>query len=503
MINKHKKIILVLIILLGFAFRYYGAATVPINFDEISATVIANNDISFDGDNLRLPLMNKFGEGILSTAYLSKIGWHLFGKSIFSARIIFVFFGVLTIFLIYLLTKRALGAKTALIASFLFAISQFSISNNRLANNNNVLMLMSILSLFIFYKGLLLANKKLILLNGLIIAIGFYFHESILGLIPIYFIFLSVCPKYRKWLRSKYIYYSFLITLCFVLPLIGIKLYYGAPRINFVYNETTIGLSLNAIGLYLGELILILIRPFVNLFNYISSSIDPELSQVNFILGILIMTAVIRLFKDKKPFIRLLIVCFLFNFIPFCFLRRNDTIQSIWSLGSLDWGIMGFIPGVILVAYMLQNFIKQYKYLGCFFFVIIVIFMSFRSWKMVRFPLSCYFPTKKLCIEDKLTDAKFYLGEEIDHLDWYTVTEKIYAESLQKKGENIDKAKDILMRVYNVADDGSPPKIEAALMLAEIFIQQNFYEKSQKYIQYALLYEPKNKRALKLLDKLK
>jgi hypothetical protein len=226
-----------------------------------------------------------------------------------------------------------------------------------------------------------------------------------------------------------------------------------------------VGISLNSIGLYLGELILLIIKPFHNLFDYVASSVDPELPPVDFISGILILIAAMKYIKDKNPLLRLSLVCFLFNFVLFSFLRRGDIVKSYWSLGSLDWGIIGFIPGVILAANMIGNFMRKHLYARSLFFAVLVIYFLIRAWNVISYPLSCYFPVKDFCIEKR-------------QLDWDI-------QRFLNEGD-AESAKDVLKRVYRVTDRKPLYKKIAALRLAQILMQEGRYDESKEYLDYVL-----------------
>jgi len=493
----YRKIIAILILFTAFAMRFYRADTIPYNWDEMT-NVRAARGISFDFHHLKLPLINTKPEGILSEMYAVRLGWNIFGESYLGARLPSIIIGLLIILLVYFFVQSTFGIESALMACLFLALSPFCIVNTRNADLGFAIAAFSFLSLSIFYKGIITSNKKLILLTGVIIGLGFLIKESMIFMIPIYIIFLWISPKYRFWLKNKYLWISFAIAIFMILPFVWLDLEPQAQRFRFIYNEVAIGPSLNAVGLYIGELILLAAKYFSHpFFNYIAGSVDPEYPPVNFILGLLILIAVFKYIKDKRPFVRLLVITFFFNFVLFSFLRgRDNIVKSAWSLASLEWGIIGFIPGLVLVSDMLANFFSRNNYYRKVLFVMLVIFMFIRGWKVASFPLSCYPPIRDRCIEQLLYDDA--RGNMHDYLGKPVYGEVHY---YLKEGE-VELSEDILKNIYKTADNKPEYKKRAALELIKIFIKEGRYKQAKKYLSYAISHDPRDAETLKLLKEI-
>jgi hypothetical protein len=276
-----------------------------------------------------------------------------------------------------------------------------------------------------------------------------------------------------------------------------------SPRYEYLSSIKSIGPSLAGIGFYLGELILLGIKWFGSLglsdyimeglsykpigwiqgaptfFDHVADTLTRETPPVNFLLGMVILVAVVKSIRKKTPFIRLLVICFLFNFLLFCFVRKSDVIDGIWSLGSLEWGMMGFIPGVVLASNMLIGYIKKRKVRGRIFLLFLIAFISIRSWDMVSYPLCCYFPTKDFCIRQQI------YGESRRYF-WSGRTEL---------------AKETLRKVYRVTDNNRY-KTDAALRLAKILLNEGKPGEANMYLYQILSDNPKNREALELLEEI-
>jgi len=474
MFDSKNIILLLVIIIVGFFLRFCGAQHIVFDFDERINARVAKN-ISFDLQGLRLPLVDKEPEGILAERYLMRIGQDVFGDTRIGARLPCIIVGVLTILLVYLITWEPFGARSALIASFFVTISLCSIASTRKVSIHAFLIFLSVLSLFLFFKAISRDDKRLMLVNGFVMGVGFWFKESMFFLIPIYGIFLIINPQYRIWLKSKYLWMSFLIALCLALPLIGACLHPEAHRFSYIFNEATFGPSLNSLGLYLGEIIVMSMKALPK----VLFSVDPHYPPgESVMLGFLILLAGFGYKVKRDSFGGLLKVCFLFNFILFCFLRRNDTLQGFCNLGSLMWGIIGFTPGMILAAVMVNDFIARNIRWGKILFLLLALFLVVRAWSMSVYPLDCFFPFKEYCVENRK------LKWEID--------------DYLREGDR-ETARQQLKIVYGATSGRPAYKKKAALRLAELLVQEHKYAEAKEYLDFILLQNPGQEQAVRLL----
>lgn len=206
-------------------------------------------------------------------------------------------------------------------------------------------------------------------------------------------------------------------------------------------------------------MILLVIKNFPDLFEFVAKSLDSEAPPANFLFGIIILVSVARSFKSKQPFIRLLVVWFMFNFIVFSFLRRNDVIQSIWSLGSLDWGSLGFMAGLILAANQLYLIAKKKDKRGAAIFIILVTFILFKTWDFVSYPLNSYFPVRE------------YLLRTVHFGD---------VAYLKSTGQT-EYAKEILKRIYKLTENDRT-RYKAVVELIKILKDEGRIKEVEKYL---------------------
>jgi 4-amino-4-deoxy-L-arabinose transferase-like glycosyltransferase len=202
-LEKHRKIILICILFLGLILRFLAANATPIVFDEIDDFPCAKGHfLNFSSFNI-LVETDPMCTSPAPFKYLLNLGWSIFGESMLGSRLPFVIVSTCTILLVYLFVKFSLGATTALLTSFLLAINQFDIGASRTVSLDPPLVFFFILSLIVFYRGIVTSNNKLILLNGFIIGAGYCLKECMIFLIPIYIIFLTICPELRIWWKNR------------------------------------------------------------------------------------------------------------------------------------------------------------------------------------------------------------------------------------------------------------------------------------------------------------
>ncbi len=116
--GKKEFVILLLIVIFGAIIRAIVAANVGPSADEI---VYGTHAI----DIIKSGAIGNQNQAIL-WFYMQDIFYNIFGVTLFSSKFSSFFFGTLTIIVIFLLTKELSNKKTALVASFLYAVSPFA-----------------------------------------------------------------------------------------------------------------------------------------------------------------------------------------------------------------------------------------------------------------------------------------------------------------------------------------------------------------------------------------
>jgi 4-amino-4-deoxy-L-arabinose transferase-like glycosyltransferase len=208
---KHNsiKILLVLIIALGFFLRFYKVTSIPpsLNWDE---TAIAYNAYSIlktgkDEWGKVLPLHFKsYGEFKLpGQVYASIPGIAIFGLNELGVRITPVVYGTLTILLLYFLTLTMFKKKSiALLASFFLAISPWHIQLTRASFESSFALFWFVMGAWFLIKGL--TKPKWLVWAMLPFVVSVYTYNSARVFTPLFLVAVALLGwtyfwKVRKW----------------------------------------------------------------------------------------------------------------------------------------------------------------------------------------------------------------------------------------------------------------------------------------------------------------
>ena len=229
--------ILLLILLLGITFRIWNLETIPHWYWDEGVNMniawnLANGKMQWFC--LSYPFVPHPPLFFIIAAFTLK----LLGNELLVLRGLSVFYGILTILLLYLIGKEMFNKKIGLLSAFLFAIYPTAIYWNRMGFANNQLMFLSVLTL---YSTLLYLNRKdekwfylAGILTGLsiiteILGIGLFFAASILLWI------------YRKEKLLNFIVISTVIPSIFVVSMLILMpdafihdLTHNSGRVNYI-----------------------------------------------------------------------------------------------------------------------------------------------------------------------------------------------------------------------------------------------------------------------------
>ncbi|MEA3354901.1 MAG: glycosyltransferase family 39 protein [Patescibacteria group bacterium] len=176
------------------------------------------------------------------------------------------FIGLITIPILYYVTKKMFSKKAAIYASILYTLGSVPITQTRGAWNPNPMPLVALGILYSLYQSIYKKNPKHLWLFGLSLAIAFQLHYMIVFLTPFLIWQTTLILKNKK--TRKYFLYSILIFLFLNLPLIlfevknnllnsrGLNYYFQTndyDKFNiFKLFKDMIGRSQEVIGMLLG-----------------------------------------------------------------------------------------------------------------------------------------------------------------------------------------------------------------------------------------------------------
>lgn len=107
----------------------------------------------------------------------------LFGLNEFAVRFPSALIGLLTVILTFFLIKKLFNEKTALIVSFLLAISPWHIGMSRVGIESNVAVFLTVLAVYLFFLSF--KNYKLLILSAIVIVLDLYAYYSMRMFVPV------------------------------------------------------------------------------------------------------------------------------------------------------------------------------------------------------------------------------------------------------------------------------------------------------------------------------
>ncbi|MDP3698762.1 MAG: glycosyltransferase family 39 protein [Nanoarchaeota archaeon] len=295
-----------------------------------------------------------------------------FGYSEISLRILSVFFGVLTVFLTFLLARKIFSWKEGLLAAFLVSISYTSVLYSQEAKMYSMFAAFFLLSLLSFIAFM----KKPSVLNTLFfsvsVALLLYTHIISLAILAGYIVFYStgyffkqkkkdtVSPFFQRQIFSPKFFLALLMVFLLFLPWLNILAFYQLP---LLYKSLG-GKLIEKLGFDLLPLAVV-VAAFLGLFYFITLYlVMADKINLNILIGHL--KRIFTYFSNQK-IISLLLLSFI----------MMDLIWSRYFFSSVHIIRFGFflLPlGYILLSRILLR-IKQNS-LATGFFILIVISAS-------------------------------------------------------------------------------------------------------------------------------
>ncbi len=228
---------LAVIFLFAFFLRAWAVESVPPGFycDEASNGYNAYSILltGKDEHGTFMPLyFRAFGEYKNPVFIYSAVPFiGIFGLSVFSVRLVSAFYGALTIFAAFLLTKKLFGKKHAFIVSFLLAISPWHLIASRIGFELITLPFYFILGIYFLLK----ARDKMVfsLAAALSLSLAVYSYGIAYIFVPFFLFgfFVIYFPQIKKEWKKYSVFFS--LFLLFVSPLF-VEYFTSSPHIQAV-----------------------------------------------------------------------------------------------------------------------------------------------------------------------------------------------------------------------------------------------------------------------------
>ena len=223
--QKKGKLIFLVILLLGIIVRIYKLYEIPngIHIDEagmfIDASMLERYRVDRWGNSFPVYLQNFGGGQSAMYAYITAILIKIFSCSYLLIRIPSLVFGILVIILSYFITKE-LTNKQALFVMAMASFCPYFIQSSRIGLDCNLLLGMSLISVYIYIKALKNKKNYLFIITGILFGLCFYTYA--IGYIYItMFLMISIIYLYKnKKLTKTNILYLLFPFLIMIIPII-------------------------------------------------------------------------------------------------------------------------------------------------------------------------------------------------------------------------------------------------------------------------------------------
>ena len=236
---KNPKFILILILLLGLFFRTYNALEYfQYGHDQDLAGWFVRDVV--ENKHLRLIGQETSTQGIFIGPlyyYMLVPFYMLFGMDPVGGVVMITLLGMFSVFSVYYVFRKIFHEKEGLIASYIYALSFYTIFNDREVVPTMPVVLWTI---WYFYAlNLILAgkNKKGVLLFGILIGLIWHLNVTLVLLLPLIPVSLWLS---KSRLKLKEIYPGSIAALLLTLPLIAFEFRHEFPQVKgFIVSITT------------------------------------------------------------------------------------------------------------------------------------------------------------------------------------------------------------------------------------------------------------------------
>ena len=206
-ISKYGILFLCFLIIIGFYLRFNNLGNLSFWVDEVTTTYAAIGILQ-QGTPV-FPSGMPYTRSILNTSLIAFF-FKIFGISEFSARIVSVIFGTLTIPLVYLMGAKVANKRVGLLAAVLITFSVWEILWAREARMYAQFQFFYLLTAYLFFLGLERNNLKALLFSVIAFICAFLSHRLALTFLPVAFIYILLYK--REVLKIRYVVSGILIS---------------------------------------------------------------------------------------------------------------------------------------------------------------------------------------------------------------------------------------------------------------------------------------------------
>ncbi len=302
----------------------------------------------------------------------------IFGVSTFIARLPFVLFGTLSVYLLYLVGKKLFNSeKVGLVSAFILAIFNYHIWISRTGYLEGILTFFIILSFYYFLKLLENNSPKNYFLVGLSLGLAFLCKYTMLFLLPAFFFYLLIFN--RNILKNKRILLAIIVFLIVISPVIfyNIMVYKTRGHLDLQFSQI--------FGMDIRQDWPMFARGEKRTFNDYIFNLKGIYDTLKFTLGkiyfnlffvsLLLIITNLFLKKEEARFFYLLIFLFIFLTLQFSITGAANRFLPVFT-PLISIIIAYFLIQLYYFLYKIKA-AKKYKYFILLIFFFIISLISF------------------------------------------------------------------------------------------------------------------------------
>lgn len=347
-------LIVIGLLLAGFALRAVYAYGLPLNTDEEVHLQIARG-FSVHPNTFNLPLGSRSTNHPVLSLYLTAAGWHLSGGSVFGTRVAFALFGCVGLLGVFLLARHLFGDLAAYLALALAAVDRHLITTQVLLLEPAYLAVVP----WMLWSFLLCCERNRWLhwvLLACLMATGYWFSEVSLLVVAGMGLYVIASGQLKSVILNRKFQVAGLLFLLMIAPPLVWNHFNEA--INFKRNAAKVGsfgFSPRILLLYVGDVLICFKKATWILLNYGSAMYMPIHIPCHAWAGAVyiaaVVVAVVRMWtKGHGLLFSVLLVVALFCTVVGA---REPWNEFGWGSASL-WAVLVVTAGVLARARFAQ-----------------------------------------------------------------------------------------------------------------------------------------------------
>ncbi len=338
----NKKIIIAVVFAMAICIRVIPqiVQNIDVNCDEamlaINAKSIAETgkDIYGTSNPVYFEAWGAAGQSALPT-YLSALLVKIFGYSLFTVRLPFIILSICSLFIVFALSKKMFGTRTAVIILALTAISPWHILQSQIALDCNMFPHILLIGVYLLYVGLEEKRNICTYFSMFFFAISMYCYGVAIFIVPLMLTIISTYELIKKKIGIKQVLICILIYVVISIPIL----------LMFIVNYFKMD-SINLLGITIQRFYYSLRETDILFF---SKNIVEQ-----FVSNVFQITKLIVIQNDKLPwnqipgFGAIYLCSIVFAVIGLVSLIKKQNNNKTRAIIIVSWIIVSFVVGLII-----------------------------------------------------------------------------------------------------------------------------------------------------------